>query len=61
MTVDVDKIEFLMGDLEEALDAYDHESKVRPAGTFGSNVTHLATDVVEAARAVLLAWDEGTK
>lgn len=54
----MDVIEFYMGALEEALGEYDREVREHPAGSFGSEATFLADKVVEAARAVLTAWDE---
>ena len=54
-------IEFYMGDLEEAIQAYDAEVREHPAGSFGSEATFLAHKAVEAARAVLKAWDESTE
>jgi hypothetical protein len=54
----ISTIEFYMGDLEEAIQAYDAEAEAHPAGTFGSEATFLAHKAVEAARAVLKAWDE---
>ena len=57
----MEAIEFYMGELEEALAAHDREVEVHPAGSFGSEVTFLADKVVEAARAVLIAWDGATR
>lgn len=53
-------MEFYMGELEEAVQAFDAEEDARPAGTFGSNSTYLAEAVVVAARNVVRVWDQLT-